>query len=281
MEVVTPGGPVARARDFAMPDPGTRQLGRLLEIHAELGSTNARALDLGAAGAAHGATVIAMRQTAGRGQRGRRWDSPAGAGLYASVLVRPTLPAELLPALTLVAGVAMHETLAARGAPLGFRWPNDLLCRARGPLYGRKVCGILVEASWDQARLEHAVIGVGLNLEAAERPPALARAAVSLAELRVAERAPADILASFLGALERGLDEAEGRGLGTCARAWTEHALGLGQRVAVDDGRRRVQGRLAGIGDDGAVQVETAEGLVSLLNGHVELPGVPETPKAF
>ena len=93
MRIVDAEAPELRARDFDLgPHLSTRTLGRMLEVHAEIESTNARALELARAGAAHGTTVVAVTQTGGRGQRGKRWFSPPGAGLYASFVLRPELP---------------------------------------------------------------------------------------------------------------------------------------------------------------------------------------------
>jgi BirA family biotin operon repressor/biotin-[acetyl-CoA-carboxylase] ligase len=277
VEVVTPGSPLALARDLDLaPHLQTRHLARVVEVHPTLASTNDRALALARQGAEAGLVVVAIQQTAGRGQRGRRWFSPPGAGLYASFLLRPQLSPRLAPALTLVAGVAAHAALSRRTAALALRWPNDLVVRAPGPHFGKKVAGILVEAAADQQRIEHAVIGIGVNLTAAAYP-----AAVALEALAAPPPTHAELLADLANHLESAFEEAEDRGLGPAAARWTQAAFGLGQTVEVSDERRFYRGRLLGIAEDGALRVDTGAEVVTVYRGDVQLPGVPKGPTAF
>jgi BirA family biotin operon repressor/biotin-[acetyl-CoA-carboxylase] ligase len=109
--------------------------------------------------------VVADEQTSGRGRNGNSWSSASGAGLYMSMILRPELPMELLPQLTLVAGVAMCEALNAlpvlAGNNVGIKWPNDIL------LNGRKLAGILCEASL-QGDSKAVIVGIGLNVKASQ-----------------------------------------------------------------------------------------------------------------
>ena len=91
----------------------------------------------------HGDVICAERQTAGRGRMQRRWESPAGTGLYLSAVVRPEMPLEKFPSLTFAAAMAACDACRALGAPARIKWPNDLV------LDGRKVAGILLEREGD------------------------------------------------------------------------------------------------------------------------------------
>ncbi len=136
----------------------SRRLGQPLQVIAETTSTNDRVKEAGAAGAPEGLTIIADRQTQGRGRRGRVWQSPPGLGLYMSVLLRPDWPAQWAGNLAMLGGVAVLEALAAAGVPnLALKWPNDVLAR------GRKIAGILIEPRIAAGRIEFAVIGIGVN----------------------------------------------------------------------------------------------------------------------
>jgi BirA family biotin operon repressor/biotin-[acetyl-CoA-carboxylase] ligase len=120
-------------------------------------STNDVAREMALQGAAEGVVVIAEEQTAGRGTKGRSWDSAKGRGLYLSVILRP--PAEAADFLPLMTGVAVREALtAATGLAVGLKWPNDLL------VSGKKLGGVLCESFWTGQKLDFAVVGVGLNL---------------------------------------------------------------------------------------------------------------------
>jgi BirA family biotin operon repressor/biotin-[acetyl-CoA-carboxylase] ligase len=190
-DLVLPGGPSVEALARAL-DAGTAVdrgpevalwqpavVGALRLYAAELDSTNAEAVRLAHEGAVEGTTVVAGRQTAGRGRLGRTWLSPAGLGLYLSVLFRPTsLLAAEAPLFTLVGAVAAclaARRLGAREA--GLKWPNDLY------LSGRKMGGILAEASATATGgLATVVLGLGLNVGHREEdfPPELRDQATSL-----------------------------------------------------------------------------------------------------
>jgi BirA family transcriptional regulator, biotin operon repressor / biotin---[acetyl-CoA-carboxylase] ligase len=117
---------------------------------AEVDSTNRLAADLARAGAPDGLVVVADHQTAGRGRRGRRWESRPGGSLLVSVVLRP-----VPPLVTLAAGVAAAEACeAVAGRPVRLKWPNDLLVDGH-----RKLGGILSELVGDAA-----VVGLGVNL---------------------------------------------------------------------------------------------------------------------
>ena len=129
--------------------------------------------------APHGTLVLASRQQAGRGRLGRRFESPAGKGVYLSLLLRPALSAADAQTVTIGAAVAVARAVKALcGLKLGIKWVNDLYYQ------GKKVCGILTEAGTDMesGQLEWLVVGIGLNLTTSpsDWPPELARIAGSL-----------------------------------------------------------------------------------------------------
>jgi len=138
-------------------------------------STNEFALALAREGAEEGTVVIAAEQTAGRGTKGRVWHSPAGKGLYASVILRPRRrDLSLLP---LVAGIAGAEAVRdAAGVEARLKWPNDIVCG------GRKLGGILCEGSYSGGFPVYAVLGIGLNVgqKRDDFPPELRMQATSL-----------------------------------------------------------------------------------------------------
>ena len=143
---------------------------------AETASTNDVAREWALAGAPDGARVVAARQTRGRGRRGRRGDSPAGTGLYASFVLRPDWPADQAPNLAIVAGMAAFRALEKAGVrDLRMKWPNDVLAN------GRKICGVLVEPRLGAGRIEFAVAGIGINVGqgADDFPPDLRQPATS------------------------------------------------------------------------------------------------------
>ena len=148
-------------------------------LYDTLESSNRTAKLLALDGAPHGTLVLTAHQSAGRGRLGRRFESPAGKGVYCSVLLRPEMPAANAQTATISAAVAVCRAVKKLcGLELAIKWVNDLYYQ------GKKVCGILTEAGTDleSGQLEWLVVGIGLNLTstAADWPEELARKAGSL-----------------------------------------------------------------------------------------------------
>ena len=159
--------------------------------HDETGSTNDDARELARDGAPHLTTVVADRQTAGRGRRGRTWIAQPGEALLASWVVRPAIPVEQWSVLPLIVGVACVEAVRARTkVDCMLKWPNDLMVGER------KLGGILVEAEPPR----FAVAGVGLNATATDFPDDLRTPPTSLAVEGAMRLDRADLLAAILRA---------------------------------------------------------------------------------
>ena len=224
-------------------------------------STQSEAQRLAAAGAPEGTVVTARHQRAGRGRRGHDWWDAPGQSLLVSVLLRPAGPVTTAPQLSLVGGLAVADALAAvASVPARIRWPNDLL------VDGRKVCGILAEASSDGAgRLHHVILGIGVNLAQAAFPETLADRATSLR--LVTGRAPdADVvLTAVLEQLARHYDAWPAGGSAALRAAWLERSTLPGQRVRLPDGSDGVG---VDVGDDGVLRARARDGrLVHIVSG--------------
>ncbi len=235
-------------------------IGRTVVEVAAADSTNHRLVDLGRAGATHGTVLIAHDQTAGRGKGERAWFSTAEGSLCLSVLIRTRRPIGEAAQLTLLAAVALRETIATvTGIEAGIKWPNDLL------VGGRKICGILAEAASDEhGDLDFVVVGMGINLAIAdtEFPEALRGKATSLVALagRPIDR---DAFVETLAAvLDRWIPLWERHGLSAFAATWTAHALDLGRVVRLTDGDEDLCATLVGLADDGALRIRGADGAV-------------------
>lgn len=232
-----------------------------VQWHASVASTMDLASALAAAGARQGTVVGAERQTAGRGRRGRVWESPAGAGLYFSCVTRPSRHANAsLPLLTLAAGVAVRDGIhAATGLAPQLKWPNDVV------IDGRKLAGILAEGLAIGTPSQAVVIGVGLNLQPSSYPPDVSMRATSLeGELgRAVERGA--ILAEVLAALVDRLATVE-RSAGDILQAWRAAAPSAAGTRVEWDGRT---GTTAGIDESGALLVRTASGIERVIAGDV------------
>jgi BirA family biotin operon repressor/biotin-[acetyl-CoA-carboxylase] ligase len=250
----------------------TRWLGRAIEWLPVTDSTMHVASKLGSDGAAHGTTVIADEQRAGRGRLGRSFHSPAGTNLYASILLRPTPPSGLAPTLVLAAGVAVAECVAGwLGDParVDLKWPNDVR------IDGRKTSGILVELASGGSGPVFAVLGIGVNLNIdPERFPAEFRArATSLFAASGSAVDRAVFTARLFGTLENVLDLHAQQGFSGIRPRFERWFRMTGSRVRVQEpGGRVLDGDVLGVDDDGALRLATAGGLVRrVLAGEVTL----------
>lgn len=141
----------------------------------ETDSTNVQAKKLGEAEGKHGTLIVSDRQTAGKGRRGRGWDSPSGASIYMSILLRPDILPDKAPMLTLVMALAVARAVREiTGEEAGIKWPNDIV------LNKKKICGILTEMSAEIDYINHVVIGVGINVNTEDFPEEIKKTATSL-----------------------------------------------------------------------------------------------------
>lgn len=148
-----------------------------IEIYETIGSTNNRARELALKGAPEGTLVISDSQSAGRGRFGRSWHSPQGKGLYLSMVLRPPLPPDRLPVLTLITGLGAAEALGRLcRSPFTVKWPNDLLH------HDRKIAGILLESDHIGRADQFTILGFGININIAreELPAEVRERAASL-----------------------------------------------------------------------------------------------------
>jgi BirA family biotin operon repressor/biotin-[acetyl-CoA-carboxylase] ligase len=208
---------------------------RLIE-YDEVGSTLDVAHELAAQGAEAGTLIVANTQTAGRGRMGRTWRSEPGAGIWLTLIERPT-DAGALEVLSLRIGLALAPALDAfADQRVQLKWPNDLYLR------GRKLAGILVEARWREGRPEWVAIGVGINL----RPPASEPRAIGLG----GDATRAVVVSAIAPAL-RAVAACAGPLTGAELDAFAARDLAVGRRCI-----EPVAGVVAGIDASGALLVD-------------------------
>ncbi len=231
---------------------------------AEIDSTNTYVLDQARQGAAEGLVAVAEHQTAGRGRLDRRWESPPGANLLASVLLRPDCGADDLHLCSGAVALAAADACAevADVEPV-LKWPNDLL------VGGSKLAGVLAEAQFDGTRLRGVVVGIGLNV--AWPGPADA-GGTCLDDVGVTAQ-PVDkgvllgLLLDGLGRRRPLLDVVAGRR--TLVEQVRRRCATLGQEVRVTLPDEELTGIATAIDDAGHLVVETASGPRSVSAGDV------------
>ncbi len=245
-------------------------LARHVEWHESVGSTNDEARRLGRAGGQHGALVVAEEQTRGRGRRQRRWDSPAGGGIYLSVLLRPPPEAEqeYAAGVQLAAGIAVLETIAPLlPNPVELVWPNDVFS------VGLKLAGVLVEGETMGRGLDLLVCGIGLNVNQAREDFDAALGGVG-GSLRMLSGRPQDrhaLLVRLLFNLESWERVARaGDGHALAERFVSLSPTSVGCRTQVRTAEGLVEGQSAGVTAQGALILETPEGVREIFVGELE-----------
>jgi BirA family transcriptional regulator, biotin operon repressor / biotin---[acetyl-CoA-carboxylase] ligase len=234
-----------------------------LVAYETIGSTNDELKRLAREGAGEGLVIIAERQTAGRGRRGRTWVSPTG-NLYSSTLVRPNCRASMAAQLGFVAALGVAGAIGELAPHVNLRckWPNDLLAN------GKKVSGILLETEMAAGELpDFVILGIGVNL--ASSPRETPYPASSLAD----EGAPGVTPPMMAGALIRHFATWLARwrkdGFGPIREAWLARAMGLGEPIQVRLERDTLAGRFLDLDDDGALLLGLPEGSRRIAAGEI------------
>jgi BirA family biotin operon repressor/biotin-[acetyl-CoA-carboxylase] ligase len=234
-----------------------QRLGANFHYFSEIASTNIHARSLADAGAGEGEIVIAEAQSAGRGRLGRRWASPPYANLYLSLILKPKLAPAHVPQITLMAAVALADTVGAfiPDEP-AIKWPNDMM------VGGKKLAGILTELSCDAEKVNYVVLGVGVNLNYSLEmmPDEIRGRATSVFELTGKTVDRESFLKRLIQDLDRCYGELEASGFRALAARW-EARFGLRERrVRVELLDQTVIGRAKGIDRDGALLLEDDSG---------------------
>ena len=233
-------------------------------------STNTRAKELALQGAPHGTVLVADHQTGGRGRRGRNFHSPAGSGIYMSVILRPNCPASELMHLTCAAAVALCDAVEIScGFRPGIKWTNDLV-------YGqKKLAGILTELGFAaQGLVDWAIVGMGINCTQGQTqfPEEIRSIAGSLASVSGKNIDRAKVAAAMMDALYR-MDLTKKAEILTQYRA---DCITLGKDISIvrADGNIR-HGTALDIDEEGALIVRLVDGYSEIVNsGEVSIRGM-------
>ncbi|MFO8035784.1 MAG: biotin--[acetyl-CoA-carboxylase] ligase [Anaerolineales bacterium] len=225
-----------------------------------VGSTNDMAQEIAAGGGPDLTLVVADEQLRGRGRQGRSWYTPRGAGLAFSVILLPDSGIIHAGDLSRVNGLgALSVAKALRDGfsiPAEIKWPNDVLVE------GRKVCGVLVESHWKGDRLKNVILGIGINVDPASIPKGmeLRFPAASLVQVSGRELERPLLLRWVLKKLVAWYPRISSDAF---LAAWEEMLAFRGQRVALSlHGKVIAEGKIAGLGPDGALRLEKRSGKV-------------------
>ncbi|WP_053366937.1 biotin--[acetyl-CoA-carboxylase] ligase [Bacillus sp. FJAT-27245] len=240
----------------------TRFIGQAILYRETVDSTQKLALALAHENAPEGTLVVADEQTAGRGRMDRKWYSPKGTGIWMSLLLRPEIPPQQAPQLTLLAAVAVARAIEeAAGITPEIKWPNDLL------INGKKITGILTELQAESDRIHSVIIGIGMNVNQTKGdfPDGLQELATSIAEETGNELSRPMVIREFCAQFEKLYLLYLEKGFYPVKLLWESYAKGIGGMIRARTYNGVLEGRALGITDDGVLELEDSSGKVHLI----------------
>lgn len=248
----------------------TEWAGKPVVYYPETDSTNIRIRHLGDEGAPHGTLAVADRQTAGRGRRGRTWESPGGSCIYMSILLRPDLAPEKAPMLTLVMACGVAEGIMdCADVKVQIKWPNDII------VSGKKLAGILTEMSTQVDYINHVTVGVGINVNVQNFPEEIQTATSLLSETGTqTKRAP--VIAAVMKHFEENykifMQTEDMSGL---MKKYSSLLVNQGREVLILEKDAEYKAYAEGINQKGELVVRREDGTVeNICAGEVSVRGV-------
>jgi BirA family biotin operon repressor/biotin-[acetyl-CoA-carboxylase] ligase len=239
-----------------------------LQHFYKIDSTNSAAMAAAAEGASEGSVFLAEEQTAGRGRGAHTWQSARSVGIYCSALLRPAVPPSDALMMSLAAGLAVRAAIQRVDARLvpDLKWPNDVL------IGGKKVCGILTEMNAEVTRVRYLVVGIGINVNQASFPSELQAEATSLRLATGREWSRVELAAALLKSLDREyrlLIENQDARRSILQRFGEQSSWVSGKPVPIEENGSTLEGTTAGLDERGFLQVNTRQGLRTILSGTV------------
>jgi BirA family biotin operon repressor/biotin-[acetyl-CoA-carboxylase] ligase len=244
--------------------PDVKVVGREIRVFAETTSTNDVIEKFARDGAKEGVVVFAESQTKGRGRLGRKWISPAGKGLWFSILLRPDFHPLATTQLTVAAATALSRAIRRQtGLAPEIKWPNDIL------FGGKKVAGILTELAAEIDHVKYVILGIGVdvNLTADELPVDLRKIATSLQIESGQTVNRAEMAAAILRELDRDYSRICSGEFERVADEWQHQCITIGKNVTVHLGDRSVQGLAESLDSEGALLLRTQHGRLERIIG--------------
>lgn len=248
----------------------TKLLGQHVYYEEEMDSTNNVAKKLAREDAVEGTLVVTDKQTSGKGRLGRVWESPAGTGIWMSLILRPNILPQFASQLTLVAGLNMCEAIEeVTGLKAMVKWPNDVV------IEGKKICGILTEMSAEMEGINYIVVGIGVNVNMKAFPESLPYAS-SLALQGGKEYSRKQIIKVFLEKFEKDYNEYKQKtDLESIKQRYEEHCITLHKKVKLIKKSEEVVAEAIGINKEGALHVKYEDGTIEdVLSGEISVRGL-------
>jgi len=237
----------------------TETLGQVIHHYESVESTQTIAQQLATQGAVEGTLVVAEEQVGGRGRMARVWHSPKETGIWMSLILKPKIPIQQTPQLTLLAAVAIVQAIEeVTGLSPTIKWPNDIL------MNGKKIVGILTELQAEPDHVHSVIIGIGINVnqDLNHFPEHLQSIATSLKLEKGEPIVRAHIIQKFLTSFEKLYHQYLIHGFKPIKLLWESYSISLNKQITARTLSGTLTGRALGISDEGVLLLETEDGKI-------------------
>ncbi len=237
-----------------------KKVGNTLFVYRQTDSTNNALLKLAGDGSAgDGSVAISDSQTAGRGRLGRAWKSPPGCNLYLSVMLCPDISPQESAVFTFLASCALFDTFSDYGVGCSIKWPNDIL------VDGKKISGVLTELGISDGKVDHLIIGIGVNLNLSrefikKKMKDISDKTTSLSIVLGEETNREEFAGRLISSIDRFYAEFRNHGSSAVIKNWSDRWGFEGKEVSIDVSGEIVSGTAERVDENGFLYLRTRDG---------------------
>ena len=252
-------------------DLKTQLIGKRVYYFEEIDSTQNFAQNIAADKKENGTIIIAEKQTSGRGRLDRKWTSPKG-GIWFSLIIHPKFDVSSSTLIPILSAVALSKSIkSVLGIETEVKWPNDIT------MNGKKVAGVLVDASFQTNSIDYLILGIGINFDIdtkkLEKRLTKTPNFYGIDSLRGKEdkTPPKKLLKEFLLQFEKNLFQLDKGEKSKIIKEWTKRAAGIGKKITINTSNGKISGISQGIDNDGALKIKTRNEIKKIYVGDVVL----------
>lgn len=248
----------------------TKWIGKDVFFYDRIDSTNLQAKRLAEEGYGNGTLITADYQEAGRGRRGRSWESPQGTTILMSLLLKPQIEPNRASMITLVSALAVSKAITQlTGQPADIKWPNDIV------MNGKKVCGILTEMSVNQNAIDYIVVGIGINVNTEQFSEEIKDIATSICLEIGRQISCEELMEAVWTYFEEDYEiYLKTQDLQKLVTDYNARLVNQNQQVRVLDPKEPFEGEAKGITSQGELIVDTKDGRKFVSSGEVSVRGI-------
>ena len=249
----------------------TKSIGKRIYYFEEIDSTQNFAQQIASDKKENGTIIIAEKQTTGRGRLNRKWTSPKG-GMWFSLIIHPKFDVSSSTLIPILSAVALSKSIkTVLGIKTEVKWPNDIT------MNGKKVAGMLVDASFQANNIDYLILGIGINfdIDAKKLEKRLSETpnfyGVNSLRKKDDKTPPKVLLKEFLLQFEKNLSQLDNGEKSKIVKEWTKRAAGIGKKITINTSNGKISGISQGIDNDGALKITTRKETKKIFVGDVVL----------